>query len=90
MGRQVTCARCKRTAEGADRFFLPPDLGEVVRENVCADCWRDWLEEQTRIINEMRLDLSQPSAHEVVHRQMRVFLDLPGANHSSDRAAAED
>jgi len=51
-------------------------LGKTIAESVCNDCWKSWVGEQTKIINEMRLSLGDPRAREILDRQMRLFLKL--------------
>ena len=48
---QVTCARCAQTREGAGKVGLPGMLGESIESNTCAECWKEWLAQQVRVIN---------------------------------------
>ena len=41
-------------------------LGQTIHETVCNECWRAWVGEQTKIINEMRLKLGDPKAREIL------------------------
>lgn len=79
MPQDVSCSRCAETRPGVGRVFLPAHLETMVREHVCADCWQLWIEEQTKLINELRLDVSKPEAHELLAQHMTWFLKLPGA-----------
>lgn len=76
MAEIVHCSRCDRDAEPPGRVFLSPEMEELVKRNVCAECWDAWTEEQTRILNEKRLDASQPKSHEVIQEHMLAFLEL--------------
>lgn len=75
----VTCRRCAQTAEPMPRPPFGGALGQTIHETVCNDCWRAWVGEQTKIINEMRLSLGDPKAREILDRQMRLFLKLEEA-----------
>lgn len=44
--------------------------------DVCADCWHDWIEEQTRLINHERLLPSEPEHRKVLYARMSAFLNL--------------
>jgi Fe-S cluster biosynthesis and repair protein YggX len=79
MADSVQCSRCGRRAAAPERVFLPPDLLARVAAHTCADCWDEWREEQTRLINELRLDLAKAPSHETVHARMIEFLVLPPA-----------
>ena len=39
---------------------------KMIQENICADCWREWIGMGTKVINELRLPLSDPQATEGV------------------------
>jgi len=75
----VTCSRCKQSAEGLPRPPLPGPLGQAFLENVCASCWREWLGMQVKYINEYRLSPMDPKHYEFLLEQARAFLKLPGS-----------
>jgi Fe-S cluster biosynthesis and repair protein YggX len=75
-----TCQRpgC-RLGSHARQLPAPPTkdaIGKQVYEKVCADCWREWLGMGVKVINEMRLDLSDDRAQEIYDNYMKEFLGL--------------
>jgi Fe-S cluster biosynthesis and repair protein YggX len=54
-------------------------LGEEVRARTCADCWSDWQRAEVMVINELRLNFMDPSAHAILVAETRRFLGLDGA-----------
>jgi Fe-S cluster biosynthesis and repair protein YggX len=76
--------RCQRPGCIAGRYARqlprPPmsdDIGRRIYENVCADCWTDWLKNYSiKVINELRLDLSTERGQEEYDRYMREYLGL--------------
>ncbi len=76
--------RCQRpgcVAGGYGRQLPRPpmndDLGRRIYESVCADCWDYWLRNQSiKVINEMRLDLSEERHVEIYDQIMRETLGL--------------
>jgi Fe-S cluster biosynthesis and repair protein YggX len=53
------------------------DLGRRIHQNICADCWNDWLRNYSiKVINELRLDLSTDHGQAEYDRYMREFLGL--------------
>lgn len=74
---EVTCARCGETREGLARPPYPDDLGRAIQEKICPVCWDACREMQVKVINEYRLDLSDPRAQEMLEQATRDFLDLP-------------
>lgn len=78
MSSTVSCSRCGRQAAALEAPPpLPPELAKTVAANVCADCWSEWVEEEVRVINELRLNFMDPESVEVLHRRLREYLSLP-------------
>ncbi|GAC1326494.1 MAG: hypothetical protein NVSMB2_25660 [Chloroflexota bacterium] len=46
----------------------------------CAACWREWIEEQTRLINHEHLLPSEPAHRTVLYARMDDFLKLQPDN----------
>jgi Fe-S cluster biosynthesis and repair protein YggX len=72
----VTCRRCGQRKEGLNQAPLPGRWGPLVHAEICADCWHDWIEEQTRLINHERLLPSDPGHRKVLYERMASFLNL--------------
>lgn len=71
---------CRRCGQVKPRLPGPPmrnEFGRLVYENTCAQCWREAIGMGTKVINEMRLDLSDPRAQKVWDQNIREFLNLP-------------
>ena len=73
---QVECARCGRTAPAAQNVVYGGALGDEIRAKSCDDCWREWLNMEVMVINELRLNFMDPKSQEVLTQQMRQFLVL--------------
>lgn len=74
---QVLCRRCGKLAP---KLASPPmrnDFGRLVFENTCTACWREAIGMGTKVINELRLDLSDPRAQKAWDQSIREFLNLP-------------
>lgn len=72
----VTCRRCGQRQAALAEPPLPGRWGAVVQGETCASCWRDWVEEQTRLINHERLQPASASDRTVLYERMRAFLRL--------------
>jgi Fe-S cluster biosynthesis and repair protein YggX len=61
----------------ARQLSAPPmkdDFGRRVHEQICADCWNEWLRNfSIKVINELRLDLSTERGQAEYDRHMRDF-----------------
>jgi Fe-S cluster biosynthesis and repair protein YggX len=75
----VVCHRCGQRKPGLDRAPLPGKWGPLVLAETCVDCWRDWIEEQTRLINHERLLPAEPEHRKLLYARMASFLNLDPA-----------
>lgn len=73
---QVHCKRCGLVKPKMARQPFSHAQGKVIQDNVCADCWREWIGMGTKVINELRLPLSDPQAQKVFDQHMMEFLNL--------------
>lgn len=73
MSRTVHCIKLGVDAEGLDRPPMPGALGRRVYEQVSRQAWRDWVEHQTRLINEYRLVLADPEARKFLGAELEKF-----------------
>jgi Fe-S cluster biosynthesis and repair protein YggX len=80
-GRGGDGFRCQRpgciAGSRARQLSTPPmkdELGQRVYQSICADCWNDWFRNfSVKVINEMRLDLSDEKGQAVYDQVMREF-----------------
>ena len=73
--------RCIRTRRIGARMTFDPfgdATGAFIQENVCQESWEAWMEMSIKVINELRLDLGDPSGQQAYDEHMRDFLNLPG------------
>ena len=76
---QVLCRKCGRLGPKLPGPPMRNEFGKLVYENTCATCWREAIGMGTKVINELRLDLSDPRAQKVWDVNIREFLNLPAA-----------
>ena len=50
--------------------------GQEIVDKICATCWREWIPMGTKVINELRLPLSDPMAQKMYDQHMMEFLNL--------------
>jgi Fe-S cluster biosynthesis and repair protein YggX len=73
---EVVCRRCGQTKTALSSAPLPGKWGPVVLAQTCSDCWHEWIEEQTRLINHERLLPSEAAHRAVLYERMTAFLNL--------------
>jgi len=75
---QVQCSRCGQVKPKMANAPFSNAQGKLIHNNVCGDCWREWIGMGTKVINELRLPLSDPQAQRVFDQHMLEFLNLQG------------
>ena len=79
MARMVHCVKLGREAEGLDFPPYPGELGKRIYESVSKEAWKEWLAQQTRLVNEYRLNLADKKAREFLAEQMEAHFFGAGA-----------
>jgi Fe-S cluster biosynthesis and repair protein YggX len=79
MSRMVNCVKLGKEAEGLDFPPYPGELGKKIWENVSKEAWQMWLDHQTMVINEYRLNPLDPEARKFIQREMENFFFGEGA-----------
>lgn len=73
MGKMVNCIKLGVEAEGLDFPPLPGDFGKKIMDNVSKEAWQGWITQQTMIINENRLNLSEDAARKYLRQQLEYY-----------------
>ncbi|MFT6791542.1 MAG: Fe-S cluster biosynthesis and repair protein YggX [Cellvibrionaceae bacterium] len=73
MARMVMCRKYKKEMVGLEQPPLPGQKGQDFFENVSKQAWQDWLEHQTRLINEKQLSMMDIGARTYLAEQMQNF-----------------
>ena len=74
MARMVQCVKLKREAQGLDYPPYPGDLGVKIWRSISKEAWEKWIDIQTRLVNENRLNLADVRARKYLAEQMQEFL----------------
>jgi Fe-S cluster biosynthesis and repair protein YggX len=70
---------CARTGRPGTQLPDPPfrgPVGQWIYEHISAETWRDWLGQGTKVINELRLDLSREADQKVYDEHMFEYLGI--------------
>lgn len=76
MNKKIFCRHFKQEKDALIEQPMPGSIGQIILENVSQEAWLLWLEDQIKIINEERLDLSEERAQRRLFQQMVEFLNL--------------
>lgn len=70
----IECRRCKEPKESLARAPFKKALGERILAEICQDCWADWLQHQTALINHYGLDPRDAKAKAFLYEQVEKVL----------------
>ena len=79
MARMVQCVKLGREAEGLEKPPIKGELGQKVFDTVSKDAWRMWLEHSKMMINEYRLDLTNPDHQKLWMSELDKYFFGEGA-----------
>ncbi|MCH2138769.1 MAG: Fe(2+)-trafficking protein [Phycisphaerales bacterium] len=71
---------CQRTGRAGSQLEGPPfkgPEGEWIAEHISRETWDEWIGQGTKVINELRLDLSRDEDSETYDQHMREYLGIP-------------
>ncbi|HUO11103.1 MAG TPA: Fe(2+)-trafficking protein [Phycisphaerae bacterium] len=74
---KIKCSRCGRIAPKMPERPFSGELGDQIHNTVCGPCFREWIGQGTKVINELRLNLTEKSAQDVYDQHMKEFLNIP-------------
>ncbi|MGD1524533.1 oxidative damage protection protein [Vibrio owensii] len=70
----VQCVRLKKELPALLFAPYPGELGQKILETVSQDAWKDWLDHQTRVINENGLNLLDEVARNFLKEELERFV----------------
>lgn len=73
MTRRIQCIKLGREAEGLAFAPVPGPLGQKLYDQVSQEAWQEWLQVQTRLVNENRLNLADPRARKYLMQQLEQY-----------------
>ncbi len=83
MSRQVLCKKTNQMAAGLDHIPYPGELGQLIFDSISKPVWQEWLDHQTMLINEHRLNPLAESARDFIEIEMKKFFFGKGSSKPS-------
>ncbi len=71
--RIVHCVKLQKDLPGLDRLPIQGELGQKIYENVSKEAFKMFLDYFKMIVNEYRLDLSNPETDKIFEDQMTEY-----------------
>ncbi|HWJ12493.1 MAG TPA: oxidative damage protection protein [Gemmatimonadaceae bacterium] len=81
---EITCVRCGQVKPAFERPPFPGAIGQRIVEQICQDCWAQWLRQQTMLINHYGLNVMDPQARGFLKQNMQGFLFKSGSEEEVD------
>ena len=75
MARMVDCKKLGKELEGLDNPPFPGPKGQEIFETISKQAWAEWLDHQTRLINEKHLNMMDMTARTYLNEQRDKFLN---------------
>jgi len=75
MARMVDCKKLGKELEGLNNPPFPGPKGQEIFETISKQAWAEWLEHQTRLINEKHLNMMDMTARTYLNEQRDKFLN---------------
>jgi Fe-S cluster biosynthesis and repair protein YggX len=73
----VQCVKCGKEKPAITVPAYGGKLGEEIKTKICNDCWKEWMEQSVKVINELRLNMAEADHRKQLTNFMREFLKLP-------------
>lgn len=70
------CAKTGRPGTQMPRAPFKGAIGQWIHDNISQQTWNDWIAQGTKVINELRLDLSRDEDSETYDRYMYEYLGV--------------
>ena len=72
--RVIYCQKLKKQAPGLTTAPFPGKLGEKIYYHISKSAWQQWIQHQTMLLNEYRLNSLDPKARKFIEQEMEKFL----------------
>jgi len=70
----IHCRRCDADVPALAKPPFRTELGARITAEICASCWQEWLQHQTRLINHYGLDPRDPKSRAFLYEQIEQVL----------------
>jgi len=70
----IQCRRCDNEAPRLAKAPFRTELGGRIQDEICTECWKEWLQHQTLLINHYGLDPREPKSREFLYEQIEQVL----------------
>lgn len=76
MELEILCQLLNKTGKKMTRQPYPGSLGIILQERYSEEAWKMWLEVQTKLINEERLNPLDKTDRQLIEKKMIAFFSI--------------
>jgi len=73
MGKTL-CLKLKKITEQLEHIPVPGTLGKIIYKKISKESWLKWIQYQTILINEYRLNLLELKSQKFLTKEMQKYL----------------
>ena len=70
----IHCKRCRKEKLALEKPPFRSDRGARIQSQICSDCWAEWLQHQTLLINHYGLDPREKKSRDYLYSQIDEVL----------------
>ena len=70
----IDCRRCREPKAKLGKAPFRSELGERILSEICVECWAEWLQHQTLLINHYGLDPRDKKSRDFLYAQVESVL----------------
>ncbi|QCI16776.1 oxidative damage protection protein [Buchnera aphidicola (Aphis craccivora)] len=74
MSRKIFCVFLQKESEGHEFPPYPGELGKKIYYKISKKAWRQWIIQQTKLINEEKLNMMNAIDQKKIKKYMQLFL----------------
>ena len=74
MCRKIFCVFLQKESEGHEFPPYPGELGKKIYYKISKKAWKKWIIEQTKLINEEKLNMIKETDRKKIEKHMKSFL----------------
>lgn len=73
MSRKIVCKKLNEELDALEHPPFPGPLGERIHKELSAQAWQNWMNLQTKIVNEYRLDMHDQQQRDFIMKHLRNY-----------------
>lgn len=73
---EITCTHCGKISAPLSEPPVGGALGLTIQKRICAECWKEWVNQQTLYINHYGLQMADADDRKQLLQIMKTYLGI--------------